>query len=26
MRVLCDTLGLIVTPARRDLAMLVVRQ
>jgi uncharacterized protein (TIGR03435 family) len=25
MRVLCDTLGLVVTPARRDLATLVVR-
>jgi uncharacterized protein (TIGR03435 family) len=26
MRVLCDKLGLVLTPARRDLAMLVVRQ
>ena len=26
LRVLCEKLGLIVTPARRDLAMLVVRQ
>ena len=26
MRVLCEKLGLVVTPARRDLAMLVVRQ
>ena len=26
IRVLCDKLGLVVTPARRDLAMLLVRQ
>jgi uncharacterized protein (TIGR03435 family) len=26
LRVLCDKLGLVVTPARRDVSMLVVRR